>query len=195
MAESNYDQLMRTLRIQGQDEQDRKFREMTGAPKLGMLALASSAEPMERRSSLAGVAPTAEDERFGGAGAITDVKPDVPPAARPAARPASSTKQVAVIDDRGGYQYGQMSDGSFKILKSPLGGAGKIVRPGTKGYDAIKQHAESVRQLEAMYGAGDMAREAVESMNEADDVRVKLGSELYSDGEPNAGRRPGPPAF
>jgi acyl-coenzyme A synthetase/AMP-(fatty) acid ligase len=116
------------------------------------------------------------------------------------AKPGSMGKgypghQVAVIDDRGGYQYGQMSDGSFKILKSPLGGAGKIVRPGTKGYDAIKQHAESVRQLEAMYGSGDMARAAVESMNAADDVPVRLGSEIYGDGEPNAGRRPGPPAY
>ena len=195
MAESNYDQMMRTLRIQGQEEQNRRFREMTGVPKLGALELMSSATPMERRESLAMVAPTPEDELFGGAGGtITDVKPDVPPAARPAARPATSASQVAVIDDRGGYQYGQMSDGSFKILRSPLGGAGKIVRPGTKGYDAIKQHAESVRQLEAMYGSAQMAREAIEGANEADSVRVKLGSELYS-GEPNAGLRPGPAGY
>lgn len=193
MAE--YDKLKEMYRLQGQEEQNRRFREMTGAPKLGALELMSSATPMERSASLAGVAPTAEDELFGDAGTITDVKSDVPPAARPAARPATSAKQIAVIDDRGGYQYGQMSDGSFKILRSPLGGAGKIVRPGTKGYDAIKQHAESVRQLEAMYGSAEMAREAIKDVNEADSVRVKLGSELYSDGEPNAGRRPGPAGY
>jgi hypothetical protein len=193
---ANYDEMMKMLRLQGQEEQNRRFHEMTGAPKLGVLELMSSATPMERRESLAGVAPTAEDELFGGAGGtITDVRPDVPPAARPAARPATSAKQVAVIDDRGGYQYGQMSDGSFKILSSPLGGAGKIVRPGTKGYDAIKQHAESVRQLNAMYGTAEMVKEAIEGANEADSVRVKLGSELYSDEEPNAGRRPGPASY
>ena len=45
----------------------------------------------------------------------------------------------AVVKGAGGYEYTALSDGTFKITKSPLeSNVGKIVKPGMKGYDAIK---------------------------------------------------------
>lgn len=38
----------------------------------------------------------------------------------------------------GGYEYADMGDGSYKIVKSPAGNAGAVVKPGMRGYDAIK---------------------------------------------------------
>jgi hypothetical protein len=63
-------------------------------------------------------------------------------------------RQIRVIDDQGGYQYGEMSDGSFKILQSPWGSQGIVVRPGMRGFDAIKKHAESVQAVKALLSAG-----------------------------------------
>ena len=46
----------------------------------------------------------------------------------------------------GGYEYGQLPDGSFVILKSGRGAApGTVVKEGMRGYDAIKQEFEDVK--------------------------------------------------
>lgn len=46
----------------------------------------------------------------------------------------------------GGYEYGQLPDGAFVILKSGRGAApGTVVKPGMKGYDAIKSEFEMVK--------------------------------------------------
>lgn len=114
----------------------------------------------------------------------SSIKAEPKPAPRPS---APAARQVAVIDDKGGYKYGQMSDGSFKILSSPRGGAGKIVRPGMKGYDAIKKHAESVRELDDLF-SGDMAEMTVEEPDLAADVRTGLAPTVYEGGSGPGGR-------
>jgi hypothetical protein len=45
---------------------------------------------------------------------------------------------VNTVKGAGGYEYAELSDGSFKITKSPGANVGKIVKPGMAGYDAIK---------------------------------------------------------
>jgi hypothetical protein len=47
--------------------------------------------------------------------------------------PSMPTKKGA-----GGYEYAEMGDGSYKIVKSPTGNVGTVVKPGMRGYDAIK---------------------------------------------------------
>lgn len=47
---------------------------------------------------------------------------------------------------KGGYEYGLLPDGAFVILKSGRGAApGTVVKPGMKGYDAIKSEFEMVK--------------------------------------------------
>lgn len=52
-----------------------------------------------------------------------------------------------VVQGDAGYVYKERGDGSIEILASPKGGAGKILRPGDKGYSAIKA------KLTARHGA------------------------------------------
>jgi len=59
---------------------------------------------------------------------------------------AEPAKQVERFSGKGGYEYGQLPDGSFVILKSGRGAApGTVVKEGTRGYDAIKQEFEDVK--------------------------------------------------
>ncbi len=45
---------------------------------------------------------------------------------------------VNTMKGAGGYEYAELSDGSFKILQSPVANVGKVVKAGDRGYDAIK---------------------------------------------------------
>jgi hypothetical protein len=49
-----------------------------------------------------------------------------------------ASKQYRVVRGQGGYIYKERGDGSIEIVKSPSGASGKILRPGDKGYSAIK---------------------------------------------------------
>lgn len=70
---------------------------------------------------------------------------------RQAARTKRKTERAAgryrVVQGDAGYVYKERGDGSIEILASPKGGAGTILRPGDKGYSAIKA------KLTARHGA------------------------------------------
>lgn len=54
--------------------------------------------------------------------------------------------QGASFSGSGGYEYGQLPDGAFVILKSGRGAApGTVVKPGMKGYNEIKNEFEMVK--------------------------------------------------
>jgi hypothetical protein len=54
-------------------------------------------------------------------------------------------QEQGIFAGSGGYEYGMLKDGSFMILKSGKGfNPGSIVKPGMKGYNAIKSEFEDV---------------------------------------------------
>jgi hypothetical protein len=55
-------------------------------------------------------------------------------------------KQVERFSGKGGYEYGQLPDGSFMILKSGRGAApGTVVKEGMRGYKEIKSEFEALK--------------------------------------------------
>lgn len=63
---------------------------------------------------------------------------------RQAKRAAS---EYRVVRGAGGYVYKERGDGTIEIIKSPKGGAGRVLSPGDQGYSAIK------RQIQKEHGA------------------------------------------
>lgn len=68
--------------------------------------------------------------------------PAAPAAATVAPAPTEPTV-TKKVQGSGGYEYEALSDGSFRIAKSPAGNAGKIVKSGQPGFSAIKKEVDA----------------------------------------------------
>lgn len=62
--------------------------------------------------------------------------------------PASAgAKQVSEHNGSGGYVYGLMNDGSYKILRSPKSKGGQIVKPDSEFHDLIANDIEHMKAM------------------------------------------------
>ena len=63
-------------------------------------------------------------------------------------RPSSSgAKQVSEHNGSGGYVYGLMDDGSYKILRSPKSKGGQIVKADSEFHDLIANDIEHMKAM------------------------------------------------
>lgn len=113
----NYTELKNKMRADGIAEQEAKFNEMTTK---GRLAGTGSESPW-------GEVATAPSQTVTGAMQSLD--------------PSGKS-----FEGSGGYEYGQLADGSFMILKSGRGHLpGSIVKPGMRGYKEIQNEFENAK--------------------------------------------------
>lgn len=85
----------------------------------------------------------------------------------------------------GGYEYAELSDGSYKILKSPLASnRGKVVSAGMRGYDDIKAEMSgqpvpaprrAKREPDLFAGAGFQGPVVEEPLPQMDETTVEVG--------------------
>jgi hypothetical protein len=111
----DYGQLKNKMRADAIGEQEAKFFEMT------------------RKGQLAGAGKDAPGSPFG-------------PVSTAPSQTVTGAAQVESFEGSGGYKYGMLPDGAFVILKSGRGfRPGTVVKPGMKGFDAIKREFEDVK--------------------------------------------------
>jgi hypothetical protein len=116
----DYNQLKNKMKGEALGEQEAKFYEMAS------------------KGQLAGTGKDAPGSPFG-------------PVSNAPSKTVTGAKQAlgesgTAFTGSGGYEYGQLADGGFIILKSGRGAAaGTVVKPGMKGYNAIKQEFEAAK--------------------------------------------------
>ena len=113
----DYNQIKNKMKGEAIAEQEDKFYEMT---RKGQLAGTGKENPFGTVSSAPSQTITGAKQALGESG--------------------------TTFTGSGGYEYGANADGSFMILKSGRGATpGTVVKPGMKGYDAIKKEFEAVK--------------------------------------------------
>ena len=60
---------------------------------------------------------------------------------------ASGAKQVSEHNGSGGYVYGLMDDGSYKILRSPKSKGGQVVKADSEFHDLIANDIEHMKAM------------------------------------------------
>jgi hypothetical protein len=111
----DYNQIKNKMKGEALDEQEAKFYEMTSKGKL------------------AGTGKDAPGSPFG----MVSSAPS---------QTTTGAAQGESFEGSGGYKYGMLPDGAFVILKSGRGAAaGTVVKPGMRGFNAIKSEFEAVK--------------------------------------------------
>jgi hypothetical protein len=94
--------------------------------------------------------------------------PVAAPAPAPAAKAPTEPTVVRKAAGAGGYEYEALSDGSFRIAKSPAGNAGKIVKAGQPGFDAIKKEVDAAPAAPAAAPTAPAAKPRIPSAGPAE---------------------------
>jgi len=116
----DYNQLKGKMRAEALGEQEAKFNEMTSKGRLAGTGKDAPGSPWGEVSSAPSQTVTGAAQPLGASG--------------------------KTFTGSGGYEYGLLPSGEFMILKSGKGyDPGTVVKPGMKGFNAIKQEFENAK--------------------------------------------------
>lgn len=121
------------MRRAAQDEQAMRVRPVPVSPDVE--GAPSTARVMPAPPAAAPAAPTAAVPPSSDVNAPIEIRRQVFDGPRERRREPAV---VRTAKGAGGYEYAELADGSFKILRSPTTNVGKIVKAGDRGYNDIK---------------------------------------------------------